>query len=72
MGHSESMTADTMAEAEVALRKALLNTLIGYPRRIHFDAEALNDTAWEYLRAANHAHAVVAEVLREAAHELTA
>ncbi len=66
------MTADTMTEAEVALRKAMLNTLIGYPRRMRFDAEALNDTAWEYLQAANHAHAVVAGVLREAAIELTA
>lgn len=70
--HSKRMTADTMIEAELAGLKALLNTLISYPRRWHFDAEALYDTAWEYLRAANHAHAAVAEVLRETASELTA
>lgn len=65
----EARTA--MTDAEAALRKALLEMLIDHPLRIHVDAEAMSDTAWEYLQASNHAHPVVAKVLREAACELT-
>ena len=60
-----------MNDAEAALREVLLYTLVDHPLRIHVDAEALNDTAWECLQAAPPVHPVVAEVLREAAERRT-
>ena len=57
--------------SEAALRQALLEALINYPRHIHEGQEGLADTAWEYLQAADRAHPAVAAVLREAAVELT-
>lgn len=64
------MTTDTLTDTESALRRALLDTLIDYLLRIHVDAKALTDTAWEYLQAAPQAHPAMAEVLREAAERL--
>lgn len=56
-----------MTEAEAALCEALLETLTCHPRHMHDCAEARADIAWEYVKVADRAHPMVAEVLREAA-----
>ncbi|MCZ0964601.1 hypothetical protein [Paracoccus benzoatiresistens] len=59
-----------MIDAEAALRQALLDALVKYPRHMHKSKEDLTDAAWEYLQAADRAHPAVAAVLREAAEKL--
>jgi hypothetical protein len=69
-GKSKGMTTSAPTEAEAALRSALLDTLITYPRHFHDTPEGLTDVAWEYRRAADRAHPAVAQVLREAAERI--